>query len=181
MAYTDKKKRKGGEKTKPSNPVITHASELRDHLEISFDRIFNPDSRGKTLAGKTMVCQDCQAVSYGGNWYWDDPPGVAEPTLCPACQQVRRKAPNAFLKIEGRRLSSYTDEIRNIVCGIEKCSRSLDPMKRLIGTVEKENKLILGFTDARLARDVGEVLRTVYGDALVSHYIGADSVFSRDD
>lgn len=167
MAPTEKNQRKHGGKGTSPELEITPASDLRDRLEKSFEHIFNPDA-----CSQTTVCLDCRAVSYDGHWYWDVPPEDAGSTLCPACRHVRKKSPTAFLKLEGRLIAKYTDDILNFVRDHETCARSRDPMKQFIGIVEKPDKLILGFTDLQLARDTLEILRCIYGDALHYHCIG---------
>lgn len=108
------------------------------------------------------VCPECKAVFSQGRWTWQDSPANAEQQLCPACQRIKDKVPAAFLTLRGDFLDTHSDEIIHLIYNYEKREKAEHPLKRIMGSEEHEGSLVFRFTDAHLARGIGEALHHAY-------------------
>ena len=107
-------------------------------------------------------CPDCRAVYLDGRWTWSESPASASEHVCPACQRLRDGVPAAFLTLRGDFMESHRDEIMNLVRNYEKREKTEHPLKRIMGSEQQEHALVLTFTDAHLARGIGEALHRAY-------------------
>ncbi|HIP53007.1 MAG TPA: ATPase [Chromatiales bacterium] len=121
------------------------------------------------------ACPECGAVFHEGRWTWmEEPPGDAHSHLCPACQRIRDKVPAAFLTIKGEFFGAHRDEIMHLIRNYEERERQEHPLKRVMGMDEIEDGLEVTFTDAHLARGIGEALHDAYQGELDYQYTKED-------
>jgi len=120
------------------------------------------------------VCPKCQAVFSHGRWDWLDTPADAKQQLCPACQRIKDKVPAAFLTLRGDFLSAHRDEIMKLIHNYEKHEKAEHPLKRIMGSDEQEEGLVMSFTDAHLARGIGEAIHHAYEGDIDYQYTKED-------
>ena len=122
------------------------------------------------------VCPECGAVYHAGRWTWmAERPADAEEHLCPACQRIRDKVPAAFLTVEGDFFNAHQDEIMHLIRNYEERERKEHPLKRIMNIRERdEGGLEITFTDAHLARGIGEALHKAYEGELDYQYTDED-------
>ncbi len=120
------------------------------------------------------ACPDCGAVYVRGRWTWKTAPSDARHHLCPACQRVKDRVPAAFLTLSGDFLTTHKAEIMNLIHNYEDRERKEHPLKRIMGSEEHEGALVLTFTDAHLARGIGEALEHAYQGEIDYQYTNED-------
>jgi NMD protein affecting ribosome stability and mRNA decay len=120
------------------------------------------------------VCHACGAVYHRGHWAWGDRPEGAHEILCPACQRIRDRVPAAFLSVGGEFFAAHRDEITHLIHNTEKRERAEHPLKRIMGSEEQPDGLLFTFTDAHLARGIGEALHHAYQGELEYAYAKED-------
>ena len=120
------------------------------------------------------ACPECGAVFLHGRWSWQEAPAGAHTKLCPACQRIKDRVPAAFLTLSGEYLPAHRDEIEHLIHNYEKRERSEHPLKRIMGSEESEEGLVFSFTDAHLARGIGEALQHAYDGELDYQYTKED-------
>ncbi|MDT8383151.1 MAG: BCAM0308 family protein [Gammaproteobacteria bacterium] len=122
------------------------------------------------------VCPDCSAIYTKGRWSW----GEAEPGphehqhLCPACQRIHDRVPAAYLTLRGDFLDAHRDEIMNLVHNYEQREKAEHPLKRIMNVEQKENETEITFTDAHLARGIGEAIHHAYEGDIDYQYTPED-------
>lgn len=119
-------------------------------------------------------CPECGAVFEHGRWAWGDAPAGAHKQLCPACQRINDRVPAAFLTLSGEFFTAHRDEIENLIHNYEKRERTNHPLKRIMGSEQQEAELVFTFTDAHLARGIGEALHDAYEGELDYQYTKED-------
>lgn len=115
-------------------------------------------------------CPDCGATYADGRWTWGKPDGQAAEHRCPACQRIADRVPAAFLTIHGQFARDHADEIRHLIHNYEARERIEHPLKRLMAEQAKDDATVFGFTDAHLARGIGEALQHAYQGELDYHH-----------
>jgi len=120
------------------------------------------------------VCPDCHAVYENGRWTWDAAPENAAESICPACHRIRDEVPAAFLTLRGEFFDAHKDEIRHLIHNYETRERREHPLKRIMGSEERNDGLEYTFTDAHLARGIGEALHDAYQGDVDYHYTKED-------
>lgn len=120
------------------------------------------------------LCTECGAVFHKGRWTWGDAPADAHKALCPACQRARDNIPAAFLTLRGAFLGDHLEEIMNLVRNYEARERAEHPLKRIMAVEEFEDGITLSFTEAHLARGIGEALQSAYEGDLDYQYADED-------
>lgn len=119
-------------------------------------------------------CSECGAVFQDGRWSWGTAPSGAHKALCPACHRIEDKVPAAFLTLGGDFWADHKDEIMNLIRNYEEREKSEHPLKRIISVEKLEDALEIKFTDAHLARGIGEALHDAYKGELDYHYTDED-------
>lgn len=119
-------------------------------------------------------CPECNAVFHNGRWTWNAAPPGAGHQLCPACQRIKDRVPAAFLTLSGEFLTEHRDEIENLIRNYEERERAERPLKRIIGSEEEESGVVFTFTDAHLARGIGDALQSAYKGELDYQYSKED-------
>lgn len=120
------------------------------------------------------VCPECRAVYHKGRWAWADAPEGAHEALCPACMRIRDEIPAAFLTLRGAFLGDHMEEIMNLAHHCETRERAEHPLKRIMAIEEFEDGVTLSFTEAHLARTIGEALQHAYEGDLDYKYADED-------
>jgi len=108
-----------------------------------------------------------------------EPPEHAHPHLCPACQRVRDRVPAAFLTIRGSILESHKDEILRLIRNYEKHEQAEHPLKRIMDIKQQEDALVITFTDAHLARGIGEALDHAHKGSELDYQYSKDDIMLR--
>ena len=119
-------------------------------------------------------CPECKAVFQNGRWTWSAAPSGAGHQLCPACQRIKDRVPAAFLTLSGEFLTEHRDEIENLIRNYEERECAERPLKRIIGSEEEESGVVFTFTDAHLARGIGDALQSAYKGELDYQYSKED-------
>jgi NMD protein affecting ribosome stability and mRNA decay len=120
------------------------------------------------------VCPECRATFQNGRWSWGDAAAGAHEQLCPACQRTKDKVPAAFLTLRGEFLAGHKDEILHLIRNYEARERKEHPLKRIMDTEEQEGGLMLTFTDAHLARGIGDAIHHAYQGEIDYQYTKED-------
>ncbi|MDH3274294.1 MAG: BCAM0308 family protein [Gammaproteobacteria bacterium] len=110
----------------------------------------------------SAVCADCGALYLEGRWTWEKAPADARQSVCPACQRIKDKVPAAFLTLRGDFLNSHKVEIMNLIQNYQAHERAEHPLKRIMGREEQADGIVFTFTDAHLARGIGDALHNAY-------------------
>ncbi|MGD8515256.1 MAG: BCAM0308 family protein [Granulosicoccaceae bacterium] len=108
------------------------------------------------------ACPNCGAVYQQGRWKWGEAPEDVHRQLCPACQRIEDRVPAAFLTLRGEFFMEHRDEIMNLVHNYEQRERLEHPLKRIMGSEEQEDGFVMTFTDAHLARGIGDAIHHAY-------------------
>lgn len=148
-------------------------AELKRHDRLLQEREHDPYHARLKLKEPT-VCPECGAVFHKGRWSWIEAPAGAHKSLCPACLRIRDKIPAAFLTLKGAYVPAHRDEIMNLAHNHEQRERAEHPLMRIMAVEEFEGGGRLSFTEAHLARDIGEALRDAYHGELDYHYADED-------
>lgn len=119
-------------------------------------------------------CPKCGLVYHRGRWTWGESPANVHKQLCPACHRIEDKVPAAFLTLQGEFVSLHRDEVMNLLKNYEKRERQLHPLKRIMEINELEGNTVVSFTDAHLARGIGEALHHAYEGELNYQYTDED-------
>jgi NMD protein affecting ribosome stability and mRNA decay len=138
-------------------------------------REFNHDPyHSKRKIEGPALCPDCGAVYSGGRWTWETAAAGARKHVCPACQRVADKVPAAFLTLRGDFLQSHKDEIMNLIHNYAARERKQHPLKRIINSEESADGIVFTFTDAHLARGIGEAIYRAYEGQVDYQYTKED-------
>ncbi len=120
------------------------------------------------------ICPQCGAVFHKGRWCWQQAPEGAHKALCPACARIRDEFPAASLTLRGAYALAHREEIMRLAGNHEQRERAEHPLKRIMTVKDSEDAIQLSFTEAHLARDIGEALRAAYKGNLDYHYADDD-------
>ena len=120
------------------------------------------------------VCPECGATFQHGRWSWGDAAAGAHERPCPACQRIKDRVPAAFLTLRGEFLGEHKDEIMHLIHNYEARERKEHPLKRIMDTEEQDDGLMLTFTDAHLARGIGDALHHAYQGEIDYQYTKED-------
>lgn len=143
----------------------------RDRLIRELDH--DPYHSKRKIKGPTR-CPDCGASYAKGRWTWDPAPADAGEHKCPACQRVADRVPAAFLTLRGDFLQRHEDEIVNLIHNYEERERQEHPLKRIMGIEKQADGMVLTFTDAHLARGIGEAINRAYEGNIDYQYTKED-------
>jgi NMD protein affecting ribosome stability and mRNA decay len=128
----------------------------------------------KVKLKEPSVCRDCGAIYHRGRWSWDAAPEGAHEVLCPACQRVRDRVPAAFLSVGGPFFEEHREEILNLIDNNIERERAEHPLKRLMDRETRDGEVVFTFTDAHLARGIGEALHSACEGELDYEYAKED-------
>ncbi len=120
------------------------------------------------------ACSECGAVFHKGRWVWGEAPAGAHRVLCPACMRIRDKIPAAYLTLRGAYLAAHREELMNLARHHEERERAEHPLMRIMAVEETESDITFSFTEAHLARNIGEALHAAHKGELDYHYADAD-------
>lgn len=120
------------------------------------------------------VCPECGAVFHKGRWSWTEAPTGAHQELCPACLRMRDQIPAAFLTLGGAFVGAHREEILNLARNYEQRERGEHPLKRIMAIENLDDGMTISFTEAHLARGIGEALQHAYAGELDYHYSDED-------
>jgi len=148
-------------------------TDLNRHDRLLQEREHDP-YHARLKIKEPSVCTECGAVFHKGRWSWAVAPAGAEKVLCPACARIRDEIPAAFLTLRGAFVSSHRDEIMQLARNHEQRERAEHPLKRIIAVEASDADIRLSFTEAHLARDIGEALHNAYKGELDYHYADED-------
>jgi NMD protein affecting ribosome stability and mRNA decay len=131
------------------------------------------------------ICKQCGAVFHHGRWTWERAPAEAMSVLCPACARIRDEIPAAYLTLRGDYVAAHRDELLHLAYHHEQRERAEHPLKRIIAEEQLDDGIRLAFSEAHLARDIGEALHKAYKGELDYHYTDEDIMlrvnWRRDD
>jgi NMD protein affecting ribosome stability and mRNA decay len=117
----------------------------------------------KVKLKEPTCCPGCGAVFTRGRWSWGEAPSDAIERNCPACQRIKDRVPAAFLSVRGDFFAEHREEVLNLVENYEQRERAQHPLKRVMGREPIDDGVMFSFTDAHLARGIGEALQDAYG------------------
>lgn len=120
------------------------------------------------------TCSSCAAVFKKGHWTWAPAPDDAKSVVCPACQRMQDRVPAGFLRIDKEYFNSRKDQIMSLIHHTETRERQSHPMKRIMDMQDSESVLEITFTDPRLARNIGDALKSAYGGSLNYQYTSSE-------
>ena len=120
------------------------------------------------------VCPECGAIYAHGRWAWGEAPAGAHEHLCPACHRIQDRVPAAYLSLRGDFLADHKDEILHLIHNYEEREKKEHPLKRIMATEEQEGGLEISFTDAHLARGIGEAIHHAYQGDIDYQYTKED-------
>lgn len=116
------------------------------------------------------LCVECEAVYVKGRWTFEtdfltsDPFNQIEPepTVCPACLQVKDGIPGGFVYIEGGFFKQHQEEIHNLLKNEEKKFIFTNPLARIMALKSTKNRLTVTTTTEHLAQHLGRALQHAY-------------------
>ena len=126
----------------------------------------------------TVVCKQCQAVYHRRHWSFDKAlqdkvGGDARIRLvvCPACRKIKEGyfegevslLPSPFL-------SQHKKEILRTIAKEEARAKGMNPLARIIGTVERDGVVVITTTNEKLAQRVGRLLKSTYQGSTSYHW-----------
>ncbi|GMR06396.1 MAG: BCAM0308 family protein [Gammaproteobacteria bacterium] len=120
------------------------------------------------------VCPVCRAVYHKGRWQWAEIPENADEIMCPACHRIHDRVPAGFLTISGDFYAQHKDEIQSLIRNVEEREKAEHPLKRIMQVEEKNETVVYSFTDAHLARGIGDALHHAYQGELDYQYTNED-------
>ena len=120
------------------------------------------------------VCPDCGAVYINGRWTWKGAATDAIEHVCPACRRIADRVPAAFLTLRGEFMHAHKDEILSLIQNYEAREQKEHPLKRIMEREESQDEIILSFSEAHLARGIGEALHKAYEGELHYDYSKGD-------
>ena len=135
---------------------------LQEHVHDSY--------KIKGKLHEPTVCPSCKAVFHQGRWQWMPAPEGAMNHTCPACMRIHDQYPACYVTLSGPFFVERREEIMNLVHNEEKRERAEHPLKRIMGTEEKNGMSVVTTTDIHLARMIGEALHRAYQGELDFHY-----------
>jgi NMD protein affecting ribosome stability and mRNA decay len=157
--------------TGPRKPADYLREGRRDRLIRELD---HDPYHSKVKLKEPTLCTECGAVFERGRWTWGSAPAERHEALCPACLRIRDRVPAAFLTVSGAFFDEHRDEISHLIHNYVERERSEHPLKRLMGSEEQEGAVVYTFTDAHLARGIGEALENAYQGELDYQYTKED-------
>ena len=125
-------------------------------------------------------CPECGAVFERGRWAWTDAPTGAHEHRCPACQRIKDRVPAAYLQIRGDFFARHRDEIMHLIDNYEQRERAEHALKRIMDREPLEDGMMISFTDAHLARGIGEALHDAYQGEVEYQYSKEDIMLRVD-
>lgn len=130
--------------------------------------------RSKQKLKQPAICKQCKAVYHKGHWTLENLPdkdmAAADQVTCPACQRIHDNVPAAFLTISGNFFLDHQDEINSLINNRVDQEYQLHPLKRIMSFEDKDSSHLYTFTDAHLARDIGQALERAYSGELDLEY-----------
>lgn len=157
--------------TGPRKPADYLRQGRRDRLLKELD---HDPYHSKVKLKEPTVCTACGAVFARGRWAWGGAPAERHEALCPACLRIRDRVPAAFLTVRGAFFAEHREEISHLIHNYEQRERAEHPLKRLMSQEEQEDGAVYTFTDAHLARGIGEALQKAYDGELDYEYTKED-------
>lgn len=157
--------------TGPKKSTDYLRQERRDRMLRELD---HDPYHSKLKIKEPSLCPECGATFQQGRWSWQSAPAAAHEQLCPACQRIRDRVPAAFLTLRGAFLTGHKDEIMHLIRNYEERERAEHPLKRIMGTDEQDGGVVITFTDAHLARGIGEALHHAYEGEIDYQYTKED-------
>lgn len=115
-------------------------------------------------------CPECGAVYHKGHWSRGQAPAGAHEQLCPACQRIHDRVPAAFLHLSGPFFDEHRQEILQLVRHYQQKEEKEHPLKRIMQIAENAGETEITFTDAHLARGIGEAIHHAYQGELDYQY-----------
>lgn len=135
---------------------------LQEHVHDSY--------KIKGKLHEPSVCPTCHAVFHLGRWQWMPEPEGATKHVCPACMRIHDHYPAGYVTLSGPFFVAHRDEIMHLVRNTEKHEREEHPLKRIMGSEEKNGMSVVTTTDIHLARLMGEAIHHAYQGRLEFHY-----------
>ena len=83
---------------------------------------------------------------------------------------MAEEVPAAFLTLTGDFVQAHREEIGRFVRNYEERERAEHPLKRIMNELTEDDAVTFTFTDAHLARGIGEALHHAYQGELSYHY-----------
>lgn len=138
--------------------------------------------RNKLKLKQPAICRQCRASYQKGRWTLDSlpEPETAQQVTCPACQRIQDKVPAAYLTISGSFFVDHEDEINSLVNHRAEQEFSQHPLNRIMSVEDKNSSHVYTFTDAHLARDIGQALQHAYGGEVDLNYNNESSILRVD-
>lgn len=140
-----------------------------DPLLREFEQEHDPYHSKRKIHGPAC-CPQCGATYEAGRWTWGQRSTEAVDHVCPACQRIADHVPAAFLTTDGDFAREHAEEIRHLIRNYEARERAEHPLKRIMGEHQEDGATIFTFTDAHLARGIGEALHHAYKGELDYQY-----------
>ena len=123
---------------------------------------------------KPTQCPECGAVFHHGRWAWGEALTQAHEEMCPACRRIHDKVPAAFLNLSGEFFKEHRQEIVNLIHNYEQREKREHPLKRIMDIDDQADGWVITFTDAHLARGIGEALHKAYEGEIDYRYTHED-------
>lgn len=134
--------------------------------------------KSKQKLPEPTLCPECGAFFQRGRWNWGEPPADASEHLCPACRRTEDHVPAGLLTLSGDFFQEHRAEIMDLAHNVEHKEKAEHPLDRIMGVEERNGGVEMAFTDAHLARGVGEAIRHAYQGELELQY-GREDVLLR--
>ncbi len=124
--------------------------------------------KGLGTAG-ISVCKKCGAAYHEKRWIHPSeiPQSVLaerekKMVLCPACQKIRDRFAEGYVRIEGEFLKDHKEEIINLIKNKEEHAMHFNPLDRIIEIKERKEGVEVTTTTENLAQRIGQILEKSY-------------------
>ena len=139
----------------------------------SIGRLFLHDHReyrAEARQSDGVACPECHASVRDGRWQWLEAEPDAAEVRCPACRRIDDDFPAGFVSIEGEFFDRHRVELMNLVQTRANRAVAEHPLRRLMGSSDTPEGVLLRTTDTHLAHEFGTALHDDYGGAVNFRY-----------
>ena len=131
--------------------------------------------RSRTKLHDPTVCTKCGVVFLKGRWVWEEAPGDANKSVCPACQRIADRFPVGFIEMRGKFLDEHRAEIINLVQNVEQKEKTNHPLERIMDIEERSDGTLVTTTGIHVARGIGAALSSAYNGEISIRYLDGEN------
>lgn len=121
------------------------------------------------------VCVKCNLVFHDGLFEWlGTVPADAQKMVCPACRRIDDDYEGGHVVLQGAFLSDHKNDVENIIRNTEHTEKRYRPLERIMGVIDKGDRIEVKTTYEHLARRIGDAVHKAYKGKLKLQYLEAE-------